>query len=68
MTPTDWATLLIPLMTLLPGLYYLWLHLTKGDEYARRKLHTLTGDEYKRTDAGAMAIDDEEWIVYLYRE
>jgi hypothetical protein len=68
MTLTDVFTLTIPLMTLLPGLYYLWLHLTKGYEYARKKLHTLTGDEYARTDAGAMAIDHENWIVYLYRE
>lgn len=59
--------ILIALCALLPGLYYLYLHVTKDKEDAIRMFHDMTGDEYVETDAGAMAIDDEKWIVYLYR-
>lgn len=67
MNATDAATLLIPLCALLPGLYYLYLHVTKDYEWAREKLHGFNGDEYHDTDNGALAIDDENWIVYFYR-
>jgi len=68
MTPTDWAILLIPLAGWIPGVYFLWLNATKGAEYARKKTHQYDNNEYRQTDAGAIAIDDERWIVYLYRE
>jgi hypothetical protein len=67
MSATALATLLIPLAAMLPGLYYLYLHLTKDEKWAREKLHGFNGDEYQETENGAMAIDDENWIVYLYR-
>lgn len=59
--------LLIALCALLPGLYYLYLHATKDEKWAEEQLHGFNGDEYRETDNGAMAIDDENWIVYLYR-
>lgn len=68
MTPTNVITLLIPLITLLPGAYFGWLCLTKDAEYARRKNHEYDNNEYRQTDAGAMAIDNDRWIVYLYRD
>lgn len=55
-------------MGLLPALYFLWLKLTKDAKDARRMLHQMTGDTYIQSDAGYMAIDDENWTIYLYRE
>lgn len=59
---------LIALIGLLPGLYFLYLKATKDEKDARRMLHGFNGDEYRQTEAGAMAIDDDNWTVWLYRE
>jgi hypothetical protein len=61
------ASVLIVFLTWFPGLYYLYLHLTKDEEWAKQKLHDFHGDEYRDTEGGAMAIDKDNWVVYLYR-
>lgn len=67
MTPTDWATLMIPLAAFLPFGYFAYLHITKDYEWAREKLHSFNGNKYYHSEEGGMAIDDENWMVYLYR-
>lgn len=59
---------LLPIVGLLPGLYFLYLHYCKTDEEKRRIRHDTFGDEYFETEAGAMAINEEHLHIVLYRE
>ena len=61
--------LLIIACALIPGLYFFYLQVLDPWDYLkkRRKLHELGGDTWIRTEAGRMAIDDENWIIYLYK-
>lgn len=53
----------------LPLLYYLYLSVIDpwSELKKRRKLHGFGGDKWIETEQGAMAIDDDKWVIYLYK-
>lgn len=58
----------IALCGLLPGLYYLWLELTKGEEWATRQLYEYGSDgEFRETEAGGVGVTQTQDGCYHFQ-
>lgn len=71
MTVNVIGTVVIALCGLLPGLYYLWLELTKDEEWATRQLYECgSKGEFRETEAGGVGVtqtQDDRYHFWIYR-
>lgn len=68
MEPELIGYILLLMILAIPGYTaYLFVVDPWSREKKRRKLHTLSGHEWVKTDDGGMAIDTDEWTIYVYK-
>ena len=61
--------LFLIVFALLPPIYFLYLYVVSPWSYlkAQRKLHGFVGHTWVKTEAGGMAIDKENWSIFIYK-